>query len=347
VVYKQRLEIPDLADALALLQGGTTYHHQVPPPDTTLLYGPVGGPLVMLPEVVGRTSAGAPGDDGWCTLGELEFGDAAAFAQFVGQIAGQFSPAVRALFTTLQLPILYHQKAASVMRWIQTTHRGTLAGVEQFQFALNWGTPGDDPDLSEAGLMSFAESVRDLFKTEWTAGGGGTPNISRHSPDVVFTEVGAATLVITDGTNADGSGGNLSQPHPTQWAAWSLGLQPIGTATGGTTVSLPFEVACALTFQSDTRGARGRGRAYMPPFASNVMSAGGVFNNAISTAYGASMGVVFDAVTAENPGIVPVVVSKRAVQLHPVTSILVGRVPDSQRRRRRSQDELRALAWSA
>ena len=316
-----------------------------PPPGTTVTR--LGFPETWV-LVSGVPSEGAPGD-WWVTsletiAGYLDQDVASVLTQLSKVFTG---PIATFAGTVGNWPVIYETPGAKTMRWIQTTFRGTLGAVEQFQFQINWGTPGDDPDLSEAGLLSFAESVRDIWKTEWKTGGGGTPMQTRHTADVAFTEVGAATLVITDATNADGSGGNLSQPHPTQWAPYLVGDAMAGTATGGTTVSLPFEVACALTLQTDTRGPRGRGRCYLPPFATNVMAAGGVFANAIVTGVGASVGVFFDAVTVANPGIIPVVVSKRAVQLHPVTSILVGRVPDSQRRRRRSQDELRALAWSA
>lgn len=61
---------------------------------------------------------------------------------------------------------------------------------------------------------------------------------------------------------------------------------------------------------------------------------------------GTGLGDFFDSVKADHD-LVPVVVSKRRLILNEITNVLVGAVPDSQRRRRRSQDEARVITWTA
>ena len=75
--------------------------------------------------------------------------------------------------------------------------------------------------------------------------------------------------------------------------------------------------------------------------ATNAMAAGGVFGAAFLNA-----ALTFAKDVANNGAgsldLVPVVVSRRRIILNEIKVIEIGKVPDSQRRRRRSQDEARA-----
>jgi hypothetical protein len=75
------------------------------------------------------------------------------------------------------------------------------------------------------------------------------------------------------------------------------------------------------------------------------MGAGGKLYTGTPLNYGQNIGAFFDAVVGATP-YKPIVVSRRRLILNEVTSVNVGQVPDSQRRRRRSQDEARVLAWT-
>lgn len=277
----------------------------------------------------------------WTTLGQLLL-DRADWPD-------EFGPALLALYLTIRpdwaggvaaIPVFYRGGEGVLMRWIKTTYRGTLGGgVEQFQFSINFGNPGADPTLAEADALPLAEQLAAIFKTVVNHPTAGMMILC--APDVMFTEVGVTQLTQTDATGADGSGGNLEQSYETAWANYPATTEPVGLSG---IVTLPYEVACAVTLQTDKRGPSGRGRVYLPPFSSAQMVAGGLFTSAGSALGGTVIGDYFDAVVAATP-YVPIVVSRRRIVLNEVTSINVGRVPDSQRRRRRSQDEARVTVW--
>jgi hypothetical protein len=258
-------------------------------------------------------------------------------AEFTGPIAGFVGAAG-------QWPVIYEEGKVDVMRWVASTIRGTLGGVEQFQFGMNWGQPGADPDPDEAECLAAAEDLAGVVQSALATGHfGSNTMLGDFSSSVKFTEVGIVVKTQTTGTSADGTGGNLEQAFDTQWFAYPVGAQPTGS---GTPVSLPYEVATAVTLQTDHRGASGRGRLYLPPLHVNCMGAGGVYTTQVPDVCGKFVGEIFDEFGTSS-GWEPVVVSRRRVQLHPITQVLVGVVPDSQRRRRRSQAEARVAAWSA
>lgn len=254
---------------------------------------------------------------------------AAIFARvgtlFYGPIAG-------AVATLSQWPVVWTGSRGQQMKWLRTTYRGELSGgVEQFQFKLDLGNPGSDPDLDEAECATLAEQLGGIFTSGFSLVLGEVAAAHK------FTEVGVVTMTASEGTDAQGEGGDMEQSFPTQWFMYPTVSRPTGGATG---ISLPFEVACAVTLQTDHRGPSGRGRFYLPPFSVAQMAALGVYtSNAIGSVV---QGVKnwLEMIEADTP-YVPVVVSPRRIILNEITSINVGRVPDSQRRRRRSQDEAR------
>lgn len=336
-------QFPRLATPADLprLISGDRVHRQWPPPGATVL--DVAQPehwVVVQGEVDG-------GDDGdwWVTdldtiagfIGELPTVILTSFGKtFVGPIA-TFANVVG------RWPVIYTQGEGRFMRWIASTFRGTLGGVEQFQFGINWGNPGSDPDPNEAETLAFADQLRVAWTANWTSAQGGSLPQSYFATDVKFTEVGATVKTQTDGTAADGSGGNLEQKFDTQWSPYSAGALLSGT---NGTKSLPYEVSCALTLQSAKRGPSGRGRLYLPPFDPSALDVGGRFEPTGPNTLAKMLGAFFEDVLSAS-GHVPVIVSRRRIVLNEVTSVAVGYVPDSQRRRRRSQDEARTTQWVA
>lgn len=336
-------QYPRLADPsdIPRLLSGEHVHQQWPPAGTTVIT--TGHPEIW-PLVVGQPSTGEDGD-WWVTdLATVAVQLDSDVVSILASLGRSFTGPITTLVSAAgNWPVIYTQGEATSMRWIATTFRGLLGTTEQFQFGINWGNPGADPDPNEAETLAFAELCKAQFAANWIAS---TPNGQMNAAfdsSVVFTEVGAVVKTQTDGTASDGSGGNLEQKFDTQWAAWTVGTRPAGIGTGPT---LPYEVACAVTLQTDKRGPSGRGRIYLPPFITSSMVAGGLFEAATTLKCAQAIGAFLEDVATAS-GHVPLVVSRRRIQLNEVTSLNVGRVPDSQRRRRRSQDEARALAWSA
>jgi hypothetical protein len=268
--------------------------------------------------------------------------DGAGLAAWAASRLGLFTGPVAAFASSVgNWPIIYEMNGARLMRWIKITHRGNLGTTEQFQWQTCFGNPGDDPDISAAQAATLALDCLDFFKAAFEAGGALSMQ-SRHHAEVVYTEIGVVQEELNTPTNADGSGGDLSQTFPTEFAAYATVDRPTGN---NVSKCLPYEVACALTLQTSKRGPSGRGRIYLPPLASNLMDLGGRFIPSIPTALADSIGNYYEAVTL-NHGYVPLVVSKRRKVLNEVTEIFAGSIPDSQRRRRRAQDELRLLGWT-
>ena len=160
--------------------------------------------------------------------------------------------------------------------------------------------------------------------------------------DVVYTEVGVVEIVATSATDSHGAGGNATESFTTQWFMYPTGTGPHGTQA----ISLPYECALCVTLQTDHRGPSGRGRFYFPPPYPDILAAGGRFNPGFVSEACTAFGAYIDAVKADHD-LVPVVVSNRRLILNEITSLLGGSVPDSQRRRRRSQAEARVQYWSA
>lgn len=228
------------------------------------------------------------------------------------------------------IPVVWRAGERLIMRWLSSTYRGSLGGtVEEFQFKIDFGNPGADPDLSEAGAATLAEQLAGLWATAWGAGPAAWP------ATVKFTEIGVVQKEETSATDKDGKGGNLSQSYGTAWY-----MYPSGTVVSGSSGAnpLPFEVATAVTLQTNHRGPSGRGRLYLPPTHINSMAAGGIYTNEFVVSCNSLIALYLEAVILATP-YVPVVVSRRRLILNEIVSVACGQVPDSQRRRRRSQSE--------
>lgn len=314
-----------------------------PPPGCTVIpvahpepWGQISGPLESLP--AGRWYV--------TTLAEFVLEVPSLAATIIDRAAANFGGPVGTFAGVVGAwPVIYSVGEGNTMRWIHTTLRGTLGGVEQFQMQANFGQPGADPDLDAAGAQAFAQSLAEKWQAVWLNTGFGTGGLAYETlfPSAVkYTEVGVCVQTQTSGTAADGSGGNLAQEDPTEWAPINGIAGVVGTNANP---SLPFEVACCVTLQTDHRGPSGRGRMYIPPMATQAMGSNGVFSGYQAIANGKAIGAYFAAVTADE-GYVPVVVSRRRIILNEVKQISVGVVPDSQRRRRWAQLEAPTVAWT-
>lgn len=322
---------------------GSGVTHTWPPPGTDIV--PVGHPEPW-GLVCGDLEALPAGEWYVTTLAQYVTGMPALAARIMIYAASLFTgPIVPFAGTLANWPVIYAVGEGNTVKWLKSTIRGTLGGVEQFQFGLNWGNPGDDPDLDAAGCQAFATSLAAKWHTtlaNTTFGTGGAAWKGQFTGDVHYTEVGVCLCTQTDATAADGSGGNLSQDAPTEWA-------PINGVTGdsgtSTSKSLPYEVSCCVTLNTDHRGASGRGRVYMPPGDTVWMVDGGRFDPGHALACGKAIGAFADLVRAADSYAL-LVVSRRRLILNEVKTITVGSVPDAQRRRRWAQLESPALAWT-
>lgn len=336
------LYLASTLDAVRILTGHEATR-QLPPPGFELHYSNAAAWEIDPEELQGEESfrlplyvqwsAGdtEPIDWWWETLGDLVLHvpeDVSEAAQrlisLLNQTVGRFAGAVG------NWPVILKGKDGSEMRWLQSTFRGTLFG-EQFQHKIDWGNPGADPDFTQAEAASFAAALGGAWSADFFAGVSGS-----WAPDVVYTEVGVTQLNQAD------PNGDVTDSYATQWFTWDAIDRPTGEAT---TNSLPYEVACCVTLQSNYRGASGRGRFYLPPFAYVAMAPNGIYNLGVVGGVGTAVGTFFDSVMLDTD-VEPIVVSRRRRVLNSVQTVEVGKVPDSQRRRRRSLDEARLVYWT-
>lgn len=335
-------QYPRLADPsdIPRLLSGDRVSHTWPPPGTQELRLAFPEPWVL---ITGTPTEGEPGDWYVTDLAHVALALDSTVTQVLGWLSRSFTgPIAQFVSAAGQWPVIYEVGSGNVMRYLKATHRGTLGTTEQFQFQLCWGVPGNDPDKTEAEALVIAGQMRDNFATQWVRTNRGQLWKDAYSADVKFTEVGVVQETINTAVNADGTGGDLEQDYATQWAAFAPGAIPTGVGTA----SLPYEVACAVSLQTAHRGPSGRGRIYLPPFASTRMSTGGLFDTTWTADQCLHLGDYINLVKGAT-NLVPLVVSKRRKILNEVTALAVGRVPDSQRRRRRSQDEARTVGWTA
>lgn len=306
-------------------------HHAWPPPGTHVLYIGFPEPWCI---VFGEVDGGAPGD-WWVTdLGTIVESGGAFGLEILERIGSRFTGPIAAAFgSLLQWPVIYEQEGGRFVRWLKITLAGTLGGgVEQFQHGFSLGRPGADPDLSVDAQLALAEQISTIWQTNWTdTATGATVDLANTvAASARYTEVGVAQI------EKDGS--DVTQADETQWFPYDVGTGPVGAGA-----TLPFEVACAVTLQTNVRGARGRGRMYLPPFASNNVGSDGLFTANVANSTARNIGQFLQAIIDGTPH-EPIVVSRVHTVLNRVVEVSCGRVPDSQRRRRRSQDEARAAA---
>jgi hypothetical protein len=117
--------------------------------------------------------------------------------------------------------------------------------------------------------------------------------------------------------------------------------------------ALPNEVACCLTLLTDTPGKSTRGRVYLGGLSAQFMDTGyvgstaGLFVGSLVHEVAARFGNhVINGLHNDSDAQAEVnIVSRVHGSSRGVGGVRVGIVPDSQRRRRRSQPENKYLAW--
>jgi hypothetical protein len=354
----QYLYLVNPAQAVEILAGAHGAHHQLPPPGMTagfdthgdagyVAFNPVSWQTAFT--VSGPPPEGSVDDWWWSTVGEfvthLSGIDLASVNRFLASVAGILG---QALADVMDLLLMKQGTKGSHMRWLKTTVKGSLGAVEEFQFSVNMGHPGDDPDPTQAEMHDIADSLAAKFVAAIGSADallGGPSRLSQYAPDVVFRQLGVAKLTITDAPDVDGSGGNLHYEGTTEWVFLNS-----TTGLAGTSGSkcLPYEVACCVSFHTATPGARGRGRCYLPPLCVDTLNTnGGTFATNQVHAAANVFSDYFTAIVAGTDDIVPVVISQRGLFMTPIEQITVGIIPDSQRRRRWSQLEAPIVTWAA
>lgn len=339
------LSVPSPTELLEIAVGAHHARNSLPPPGMSKGYDPLalarledatGGTLGTALYVEGSPPAGTEDDWYWGTLGDFLLGLPDPGAGVLDRVLTQVARAAgKVLSDALTVPLLKRGTANGIMKWLRITHRGILGGgVEQFQFKVDLGHPGADPDIDQAARDALAETLAPVWSSAWGA------HRTYFDGSVRFTELGVASIEQTAATDKEGKGGNQAQNGTTSWHLYDIASS--ATVGGGEGPALPYETSMAVSLQTTYRGASGRGRLFLPPHSVAAMIYGGVYSDTSVADAGALIQSYFAGIKGATPYL-PIVVSPRRLVLNTITSINVGKVPDSQRRRRRSQAEARVM----
>jgi hypothetical protein len=227
------------------------------------------------------------------------------------------------------------------VRFIRAQIHAQLGGSEELIHSICLRAKDDSADVDEGTLATVAGDLGDCIHRWFTSNAylqSSRPVSSLFWDGLHYDEVRCSYMEQTQGTNKDGSGGNLETLTPTVRRAIPAG------AVGGTAYPLPLEVALALTVTTDKIGPSVRGRTYLGGLCTSVMANDARFGpdvHDIGTAWGQE--VIYWL--HQNGNWAYNVFSSRHASAREAQGVYVGLVPDSQRRRRKSQDENRTLAW--
>lgn len=232
-------------------------------------------------------------------------------------------------------------------RWLRTTIVGTIGTTEGVSHVLNWRpATNPDQDMSDAQVQTFGDAVRDA----WVNFFSGNTNIitnSLFSKNLVYTEVRTAYMeqgAPASFTTHQGKRGPVKDFHypratylvPTKYSA----IAPGAAAGQSNNADLPWEVACCLSLTTGQRGPRNRGRLYLGPLAQNAMATNGMFGTGIEALVPNFRSLFANPLNASS-GQKLMIVSRTYATALPVTGVTVGHTPDSQRRRRKKQPEVK------
>lgn len=222
------------------------------------------------------------------------------------------------------------------MRYVRAQVHASLGADEDIIHSLGLVHSAASETITGQVIHDLALVIGDCFHAFMTA----TGVQAAFSPDLTYDEVRVSYIEQTDGTAKDGSGGNQTTLIPTIVVPMNTPISGNGGAK-----TLPYEVAMALTLNTDTRGPRTRGRTYLGGLDSVCLGTNGKFQSAVTGAIGAAYGAeVIETLHSDTAWRVNII-SRRSASSREVQGLSVGVVPDSQRRRRRNQDEARTLAW--
>jgi hypothetical protein len=232
-------------------------------------------------------------------------------------------------------------------RYLRVTVAGKIGTVEEVAHVLNFRPlTNPDGDMTPAQIQSFADKVRDQWAT--FVNGGGPPTVtSLLSSSLTYTEVRASYLeqgAAATVTTVPGRKGPRKVFHypkavylqPTVYSQFATNA----VRGSGSSGSMPWEVACALTLGTGLRGPRNRGRLYLGPLDQSCMGSQGLFSGNVD-ALAPAFANNFIKPLQVSSGQQLMVVSRAYATALAVTQVSVGHVPDSQRRRRRKQPETR------
>lgn len=212
---------------------------------------------------------------------------------------------------------------------------GSVASPTE-EWSINFSAAkGGGADITLSQLAPLATSLRTAWQTHMPP---------RTATGTILTRVRVAGIGANGLVQRDASG------------AYLQGDDVVGGQGSGVS-SMPLQIALAVTLHSEAGGPTGRGRVYLPAPVTGALGADGRLSTTVRDGYNTSLKAFLDAcnvsLNGTSAGARIVVASGGSVTkgippaLRPVTRISVGRVLDTQRRRRGKLPEERAFSTLA
>ena len=200
---------------------------------------------------------------------------------------------------------------------------GTTYAAEGFSIGLNIGQNFDGPLSQPSDLTPYVTACKDWFAR-------------------VDTRISGLAKLNMVKVNLVGTNGK----YVSQTSSGTVEVTPVVTGGGGA-IAVPPQNTLAVTLTTaNLRGTAVRGRIY-PPLLSLSPAADGFIVAASALGVANSMATFVNALNAIGPGDVSIMSDVGAGKVGRVTGVRVGRVVDTQRRRRRSLPETPVLATTA
>lgn len=217
------------------------------------------------------------------------------------------------------------------MRYVLSTIVGKIGTDEGVAHTLKWRTPVENAPLTDTDVQNFANLLRDnwLSFLNGLTGAAGSPTVKAMlPPQLDYSEVRAAYIEQTTPDQA-------KPPYlvRTKYAPFAANVGGEGGAA-----PLPYEVAHAVSLNTNFRGPRFRGRMYLGPLTAAWLGTDGQFVKAVAD--GVTNRFWQDVVVkTELAGWELHVVSRKFVTSARVIGCRSGLTPDAMRSRRRSRPE--------
>jgi hypothetical protein len=222
------------------------------------------------------------------------------------------------------------------VRYARAQVVASLTGGEELIHSLAFRPTDESVNVTGQVLHDFAVTLGGYFAT-WM----NRPQVNaKLSPDLTYKQINISYIEQNTGTDKAGKGGDTKTLVPT--IAVDM---PNGITGQGAGKTLPYEVAMALTLNTDTRGPSTRGRVYLGGLTADLLSAHGLFDTSGALDIGSLFGGDIVKATHDNTTWRMNIVSRRYARGREVQGVSVGAVPDSQRRRRNKLQEAYAQAW--
>lgn len=205
---------------------------------------------------------------------------------------------------------------------------GALPGGEVWSTSLQFGgTTGGTVINDQSDLLAWAQAAGNTISTAWTG----------------YT-------AIRTGLSSGGSLARITAQYfgPSNELAAQAQWVLIAPLTGLTAPNKPTTSAVCVSLRTGFPGASRRGRVYLPALA-NALGADCRYSSSAALQFASEWRDLAEGIADDTPGLsssIYCVYSPTLDTLTPITQIQVGRVPDTQRRRRDAlQEEYSSTAY--